>query len=99
MPYADPERQKAAVRRWIDQNREKARALWRKHNKRRAPRPKRKHTLEDMDSQARRCLWHFFHADGGCRRKARWRNGQWRACSLHKLPDDVPILATLRKAW
>lgn len=43
-----------------------------------------------------RCLHRAARTDY-CRRKATWRNGQWRACDAHKLPTDVPILFALQK--
>lgn len=47
----------------------------------------------EMDSEPDRCLWHFWAEGGGCKGKARWYNGQWRACDLHRHHDDRPILA------
>lgn len=44
-----------------------------------------------------RCLWHCVCPDY-CRRRATWRNGEWRACDTHKLPGDVPISVSDRSA-
>ena len=65
----------------------------RKRSARRKP-ERAKSVCEAIDRYPDRCLWHAARVDY-CRRKARWRNGQWRACDLHKLPTDVPILRAL----
>lgn len=99
MPYSDREKRLAASRAWRQKNKARMRELWRRANERRAPKRKkpRAHVgVACMDEFPHRCLWHFWADDGGCRKTARWRNGQWRACDLHKLPTDVPILSALR---
>ena len=100
LAYKDREKRLAACREWRQKNKERMRELWRKANAKRAPRRKKRKAhrlIDDMDLFPHRCLWHFWANNGGCRNTAKWRNGQWRACDLHKLPTDVPILFALQK--
>lgn len=83
MPYKDKAKHLEAARRW-----------WRKTAKKRKKRAPYKSVGWVIDNTDR-CLHHAARVDY-CRRKAKWRNGQWRACDLHKLPTDVPILFALK---
>ena len=104
-PYRDPEDALEANRRWRKNNQERIRELWRAANRRRIRRKKdgvppprraqkRRTRVADMDAEPRRCLWHFWAADGGCPLEAAWTgagDSEWRACDLHKRPGDEPI--------
>jgi hypothetical protein len=101
VPYKDPYRQEAAVRRWFEGNPDRLRELWRRNNekhaaaKRRRKKRKKIHRLiSEADDFPDQCLWHFWNEDGGCKNEAKWgsKNRQWRSCDLHKLPTDWPLL-------
>lgn len=86
MPYKDKAKHREAAKRW-----------WRKtaaKRKKRAPYKRVGQVIDETD----RCLHHAARADY-CRRKAKWRNGQWRVCQKHYRENAglVPILFALQK--
>ena len=100
MPYADRQKRLDASRAWRQKNKARMRELWKEANARRAPKRKKRKAhrrVDDMDLFPHRCLWHFWSDDGGCRKKAKWRCGQWRVCDKHYRKDTGLVLIEQRR--
>jgi hypothetical protein len=56
-----------------------------------------RYDITRMDRMPNNCMHQMFGASP-CRFKAKWRNGEWRACDKHKLPGDEPIAVDRKHA-